>query len=85
MENHGGHEKARIKKAIGQIVRDLKIMVNKEALKVHGFKGLRIFMLTNHFKVNDGNIEEYFFHYNVSISYEDGHPVDGKGCWTKSN
>ena len=74
-----------MKKDIDQIVGDLKMVVNKEVLKVHGSKEQRISMLTNHFKVNVESVEEYFFHYSVSISYEDGHPVDGKGCWTKSN
>ena len=38
-------------------------------------------MLTNHFKVNVGNVDRYFSHYNVSI--EDGHLVNGKGVGRK--
>ena len=41
-----------MKKAIGQTVRDLKRKVNKKVLKVPRSKGQKIFMLTNHFKVN---------------------------------
>ncbi|XP_044489091.1 uncharacterized protein LOC123213687 [Mangifera indica] len=37
-----------------------------------GSKGQNIVVLTNHFKVNVTN-------YSVSLSYDDGHPVDGKG------
>ena len=40
-------------------------------------------MPTNHFKVNVGSVDEYFSHYSISISYEDGHPVNGKGVGRK--
>ncbi|XP_038901423.1 protein argonaute 4-like [Benincasa hispida] len=46
-------------------------------------KGQKISLLTNHFKVNVTNIEGHFFHYSVSLSYEDGRPVDGKGVGRK--
>ncbi|KAF5447285.1 hypothetical protein F2P56_032850 [Juglans regia] len=44
-----------------------------------GSKGQKITLLTNHFKVMVTNVEGHFFHYSVSLSYEDGRPVDGKG------
>ncbi|KAK9280647.1 hypothetical protein L1049_014343 [Liquidambar formosana] len=44
-----------------------------------GSKGQKIPLLTNHFKVNVTNVDGHFFHYSVSLSYEDGRPVDGKG------
>ncbi|CAB4283127.1 unnamed protein product [Prunus armeniaca] len=45
-----------------------------------GTKGTKIPLVTNHFKVNVTNIDGYFFHYSVSVSYEDGRPLDGKGA-----
>ncbi|XP_022752833.1 protein argonaute 4-like isoform X3 [Durio zibethinus] len=48
-----------------------------------GSKGPKISILTNHFKVNVGNVDGHFFHYSVSLSYEDGRPVDGKGVGRK--
>lgn len=42
-------------------------------------KGQKIALLTNHFKVNVTNVDGQFFHYSVSVSYEDGRPVDAKG------
>ncbi|XP_043809276.1 protein argonaute 4 isoform X2 [Manihot esculenta] len=48
-----------------------------------GSKGQKISLLTNHFKVNVTNVEGYFYHYSVSLSYEDGRPVDGKGVGRK--
>ncbi|XP_037497237.1 protein argonaute 4 isoform X1 [Jatropha curcas] len=48
-----------------------------------GSKGNKIPLLTNHFKVNVTNVDGYFFHYSVSLSYEDGRPVDGKGVGRK--
>ncbi|KAF8009416.1 hypothetical protein BT93_J0414 [Corymbia citriodora subsp. variegata] len=44
-----------------------------------GSKGQKIALLTNHFKVNVTNVDGQFFHYSVSVSYEDGRPVDAKG------
>ncbi|KAA8550054.1 hypothetical protein F0562_001738 [Nyssa sinensis] len=44
-----------------------------------GSKGQKIPLLTNHFKVNVTNVDGHFFHYSVSLSYEDDRPVDGKG------
>ncbi|KAF2297279.1 hypothetical protein GH714_020617 [Hevea brasiliensis] len=46
-------------------------------------KGQKIPLLTNHFKVNVTNVDGYFFHYSVALSYEDGRPVDGKGVGRK--
>ncbi|XP_057474782.1 protein argonaute 4-like [Actinidia eriantha] len=48
-----------------------------------GSKGQKIPLLTNHFKVNVTNVDGHFFHYCVSVSYEDGRPVDGKGVGRK--
>ncbi|XP_057953427.1 protein argonaute 4-like [Malania oleifera] len=48
-----------------------------------GSRGQKIPLLTNHFKVNVNNLEGHFFHYSVSLSYEDGRPVDGKGIGRK--
>ncbi|XP_052203898.1 protein argonaute 4-like [Diospyros lotus] len=48
-----------------------------------GSKGQKIMILTNHFKVNVTNVEGYFYHYSVTVSYEDGRPVDGKGVGRK--
>ncbi|KAK8498367.1 hypothetical protein V6N12_032919 [Hibiscus sabdariffa] len=48
-----------------------------------GSKGQKITLLTNHFKVNVGSVDGHFFHYCVSLSYEDGRPVDGKGVGRK--
>ena len=40
-------------------------------------------MLTNHLKVNVGNVDGYFTYLSVSISYEDGRSVDAKGVGRK--
>ncbi|KAK9282596.1 hypothetical protein L1049_010813 [Liquidambar formosana] len=48
-----------------------------------GTKGQKLQLLTNHYKVDFNNSNGYFFHYSVSISYEDGHPMDGKGFGRK--
>lgn len=53
------------------------------ARRGNGSKGQRITLLTNHFKVNVKNVEGDFFHYSVSLMYEDGRPVDGKGIGRK--
>ncbi|KAL8542091.1 hypothetical protein ACS0TY_003087 [Phlomoides rotata] len=42
-------------------------------------KGQRISLLTNHFKVSISRTDGYFYHYSVSIKYEDDTPVDAKG------
>ncbi|XAR56686.1 hypothetical protein NMG60_11037260 [Bertholletia excelsa] len=44
-----------------------------------GSKGQKIAIVANHFKVNVSNVDGHFFHYSVSVSYEDGRPVEGKG------
>ncbi|OMO92922.1 Argonaute/Dicer protein, PAZ [Corchorus olitorius] len=48
-----------------------------------GSKGQKVSVLTNHFKVNVGNVDGHFYHYSISLSYEDGRPVDGKGVGRK--
>ncbi|CAM8969562.1 hypothetical protein QQ045_003373 [Rhodiola kirilowii] len=45
-----------------------------------GTKGQKIPLLTNHFKVNVGNVDGHFYHYSVALFYEDGRPIDGKGA-----
>ncbi|KAJ0978050.1 hypothetical protein J5N97_013524 [Dioscorea zingiberensis] len=42
-------------------------------------KGQPISLLTNHFRVSVRNVDDYFYHYSVSLKYEDDRPVDGKG------
>ncbi|KAF8402228.1 hypothetical protein HHK36_013180 [Tetracentron sinense] len=49
----------------------------------NGSKGQKIQLLTNHFKVGITNAGGYFYHYSVSLFYEDGRPVDGKGVGRK--
>ncbi|QCE01526.1 protein argonaute 4-like [Vigna unguiculata] len=46
-------------------------------------KGNKLRLLTNHFRVNVGNTDGHFFQYSVSLSYEDGRPVEGKGVGRK--
>ncbi|KAK6123580.1 hypothetical protein DH2020_042669 [Rehmannia glutinosa] len=43
-----------------------------------GSKGKRVSLLTNHFKVTTANAISDFYHYNVSICYEDGLEVTRK-------
>lgn len=42
-------------------------------------RGQPITLLTNHFRVAVRNVDDYFYHYSVSLKYEDDRPVDGKG------
>ncbi|XP_008778689.1 protein argonaute 4B-like [Phoenix dactylifera] len=42
-------------------------------------RGQPITLLTNHFRVSVQNLDGYFYHYSVSLKYEDNHPVDGNG------
>ncbi|KAI3448748.1 hypothetical protein Pfo_005413 [Paulownia fortunei] len=44
-----------------------------------GSRGQSISLLTNHFKVAVLKTDGYFYHYSVSIKYEDDSPVDAKG------
>ncbi|XP_026399230.1 protein argonaute 4A-like isoform X1 [Papaver somniferum] len=48
-----------------------------------GNKGNKIQLLTNHFKVAVSNADGYFFHYCVSLFYEDDRPVESKGVGRK--
>ncbi|KAI4363779.1 hypothetical protein MLD38_019952 [Melastoma candidum] len=48
-----------------------------------GTIGRRIPLLSNHFKVVLGNPDAVFFQYSVSITTEDGKPVEGKGIGRK--
>ncbi|KAI3989962.1 hypothetical protein MKX01_003665 [Papaver californicum] len=48
-----------------------------------GNKGNKIQLLTNHFKVAVSNTDSYFFHYCVSLFYEDDRPVESKGVGRK--
>ncbi|XP_031265880.1 protein argonaute 4A-like [Pistacia vera] len=43
-----------------------------------GKAGKEIDLLANHFKVYVSKTNDDYFHYNVALFYEDGHPVDGK-------
>ncbi|PAN17712.1 hypothetical protein PAHAL_3G150900 [Panicum hallii] len=43
-----------------------------------GRKGQPIQLYSNHFKVLVKSTEDFFFHYDVKLKYEDGRPVDGK-------
>ncbi|XP_059653733.1 protein argonaute 4A-like isoform X2 [Cornus florida] len=55
--------------------------MNRVPMDRHGIgsKGQKLQLLTNHFKVGVASSNGYFFHYSVSLFYEDGRPVDGKG------
>ncbi|KAJ6380704.1 hypothetical protein OIU77_029577 [Salix suchowensis] len=44
-----------------------------------GSRGQKIQLLSNHFKVSISNTGGHFFQYSVSLSYEDGRPVEAKG------
>ncbi|XP_047325590.1 protein argonaute 4A [Impatiens glandulifera] len=46
-------------------------------------RGQKIQLLTNHYKVDVANVDGHFFHYCVSLAYEDGRPVEGKGVGRK--
>ncbi|PKI73285.1 protein argonaute 4-like isoform X2 [Punica granatum] len=48
-----------------------------------GTKGQKINLYTNHFKVDINKNDGHFYHYCVSVFYEDGRPVDGKGIGRK--
>ncbi|ESW18198.1 hypothetical protein PHAVU_006G021200 [Phaseolus vulgaris] len=48
-----------------------------------GSRGMKIQLLTNHFKVNVAKNDGHFFHYSVAFTYEDGRPVEGKGVGRK--
>ncbi|XP_072959526.1 protein argonaute 4B-like [Typha angustifolia] len=44
-----------------------------------GRKGQPVPLYTNHFKVSVRSMDDNFYHYSVSLKYEDDRPVDGKG------
>uniref|UniRef100_A0A0D9WZ08 Piwi domain-containing protein n=1 Tax=Leersia perrieri TaxID=77586 RepID=A0A0D9WZ08_9ORYZ len=48
-----------------------------------GKKGQPIQLLANHYKVSVKSTEEFFFHYNVVLKYEDDRLADGKGVGRK--
>ncbi|KAL2493541.1 Protein argonaute 6 [Forsythia ovata] len=48
-----------------------------------GTSGRHISLLTNHFKASIKNPDEIFYHYSVSIHYEDGRAVYSKGIGRK--
>nr|XP_043629700.1 protein argonaute 4-like [Erigeron canadensis] len=60
-----------------------KIMRVPMARRGFGNKGQKSQLLTNHFKVNVSNVDGHFFHYCVTLFYEDGRPFDGKGVGRK--
>ncbi|CAA7061179.1 unnamed protein product [Microthlaspi erraticum] len=54
------------------------------ARKGNGSKGQKIHLLTNHFEVHlTKPTSQYFFHYDVAITYEDGSPVEANGIGRK--
>ncbi|KAK4483579.1 hypothetical protein RD792_010778, partial [Penstemon davidsonii] len=60
-------------------------VVNRQPMVRRGLasKGQSIQLLTNHFKVSVGRTDGYFFHYSVTIKYEDDTVVDAKGVGRK--
>ncbi|KAL5719450.1 Protein argonaute 4A [Ranunculus cassubicifolius] len=46
-------------------------------------RGTPISLCTNHFKVNVASVDGDFYHYSVSLAYEDDRPVEGKGIGRK--
>ncbi|WCJ41504.1 Argonaute family protein [Euphorbia peplus] len=60
-----------------------KILRHPMARRGLASKGQKIPLLTNHFKVNVSNLDGHFSLYSVSLSYEDGRPVEGKGIGRK--
>ncbi|KAG8363748.1 hypothetical protein BUALT_Bualt19G0054500 [Buddleja alternifolia] len=48
-----------------------------------GSRGQNIPLLTNHFNVSISKTDGYFYHYSVSMKYEDDSPVDAKGIGRK--
>ncbi|KAG2274435.1 hypothetical protein Bca52824_056990 [Brassica carinata] len=49
-----------------------------------GSEGVRTPLLTNHFRVNFNNANGHFYRYSVTITYEDGSPMEAKGVFRKS-
>lgn len=48
-----------------------------------GSKGGKINLLANHFRVGLNINDSYFYHYNVALYFQDGHPVEVKGVGRK--
>ncbi|CAH8383294.1 unnamed protein product [Eruca vesicaria subsp. sativa] len=48
-----------------------------------GSNGERIHLLTNHFRVNFNNAKGHFFQYSVTITNENGSPMEAKGIYRK--
>ncbi|CAK8568369.1 unnamed protein product [Lathyrus sativus] len=48
-----------------------------------GSKGSNIQLLTNHFRVDLTKKDGHFYHYNIVLYYQDGHPVESKGVGRK--
>ncbi|CAF1775252.1 unnamed protein product [Brassica napus] len=48
-----------------------------------GSEGVRTPLLTNHFRVNFNNANGHFYRYSVTITYEDGSPMEAKGVFRK--
>ncbi|KAF2539728.1 hypothetical protein F2Q68_00022263 [Brassica cretica] len=48
-----------------------------------GSEGVRTPLLTNHFRVNFNNANGHFYRYSVTITYEDGSPMEAKGGFRK--
>ncbi|KAL0455701.1 UNVERIFIED_CONTAM: protein argonaute 4A [Sesamum latifolium] len=58
-----------------------KAVVTRVPMARRGFasRGKTISLLTNHFKVALSKTDGHFYHYSVSIKYEDDSPADAKG------
>ncbi|KAL0647297.1 hypothetical protein Bca4012_045588 [Brassica carinata] len=48
-----------------------------------GSEGVRTPLLTNHFRVKFNNANGHFYRYSVTITYEDGSPMEAKGVFRK--
>ncbi|KAM0859754.1 hypothetical protein ACQ4PT_046986 [Festuca glaucescens] len=48
-----------------------------------GTRGRRISLLTNHFKVSWKQSDDFFYHYDVKLKYDDDQPVVGEGVGRK--
>ncbi|MCH92598.1 protein argonaute 4a-like, partial [Trifolium medium] len=53
------------------------------ARKGLGSKGSKIQLLANHFRVGLNISDNYFYHYNVALYFQDGTPVEAKGIGRK--
>ncbi|KAL2230587.1 UNVERIFIED_CONTAM: Protein argonaute 4A [Sesamum indicum] len=61
------------------------VVIKRVPMAKRGFasRGQSISLLTNHFKVALSRTDGHFYHYSVSIKYEDDSPADAKGIGRK--